>query len=406
MARLRAALTAAAVLGLLGAGACDSFYTVGPAGCDSEHACQDPQRPRCELSTGHCLAGLAGLPDLGAALSPCRRHGDCESGVCDEFGVVLPRPKSCVPAADTATVKSAGELAAALADHLGVRLLAGSYAGDWQLARSVVLVGPRAQDGRAPPPKAAVLLPREGAMGPVLRLAGATRLALDGVSVQGGKGAQGHGILCDGTEGQLFLRRAEAAGNEGRGVWSRCALWMDQSTLSGNQGGGLLCEADITAINTFVLHNGSAFSEVGGIALRAPGTAGAGHRLLAHLTLVGNYSSGEGNAIHCHDAGPTDVWDSLFYDNASVHSIFGGSCLVHAAATDSLDFPNFASIMFSDMNPPRFVRDNDDHLLLDSPAVDKVPAKEGGPLLDHDVDGDPRPLGLGWDFGADEVVPF
>jgi hypothetical protein len=379
--------------------ACDPFFALGPNGCDEEHPCTSLERPYCDLPVRRCVAAPP-APPPGAG---CRDHDACESRVCDRFGAVMPRPGTCVPPADVATVSTAADLQAALSARRGVRLQPGTYTGAFAVARhSVVLAGPG--PGMTP----ALLTPDRP--GSVLRVGEQARLTLDGIVVRGGKGMAGHGIFCEAADSLLFLRRTEVSQHEGRGVFARCPVTITQSIIGAfreslrNQGGGVWAESAAVIHNSFVSYNGTAQSAGGGITLlfgerKVP-------REVVHVTFVANLSGADGAAINCNDAGPTEVWHALFWNNRplSGHFLFAGKCSMRAAATDDIMNSGGDFTLLTPDRPPRF-RPGSQHLMPNSPGVDPVPAIRLGPKLEEDFDGDVRPQGTGTDYGADEVVP-
>ncbi len=388
---------------------CEAFSTLGPGGCDPDHLCRDPARPRCDVETLRCLPAAPGIPDGGTldGAVPCRAHEDCPSSICDEFGVVLAHPGFCVPREHTATVSSRQDLLAELRDALGIRIKPGIYQGGWDIGRNVILVGSRAVNGDARA-QAMPAVAMGGPSGWVIHVGQKAQVVLDGIAVQGGSGMNGHGVLCDGTDSQLFLRRVEVTGNDGLGVWSRSPLFVDQSVIGtmdadrGNLGGGILAEARVTVQNSFIARNGTGYSQVGGIAVSTAHPEVPEIRHLTQLTLVGNYKKGEGNAIHCNTAA-TSVWQSLFWDNQTItKAMIAGGCDLHMIAADDPSYVTSDGQEFSMDITPQFRGEHDLHLMATSPAVDRMPMDGAAPTLDHDIDGDPRPLGKTRDYGADE----
>lgn len=359
----------------------------------------------CEIFTAPGPGADAAVASIDAAAQrACRAHADCDSGICDDFGV-LAQPGVCVPAEMTAQVSTAAELQAALVRYPAVRLGPGRYTGDWTFSASRLLVGPAARD-RARFQAPAVLQP--AATGPVIHVV-VGRLGLDGLTIQGGVGPNGHGALCELTATGLWLRRVQVSTNDGYGVWARCAAMIDRSLLgiapgfTGNLAGAVRAEGPLRLTSSFVVGNGSAASAVSGVALQPLGALAPEQVLLAHLTLVYNYAAGQGPVVSCATAAPVTLWGSLLYSNpgAADAGAVSGSCALAAAASDSRGPLPAGSVRFTGDLKPGFSGSMDFHLQRSSPAVDAVPP--GAPAQPWDIDGDPRPSGAAADYGADEV---
>lgn len=387
---------------------CDAFYAVGPDGCDAQTPCKRADT-RCDMAQRRCV------PIVNEGAEParaCLRHAECASQVCDSYGAVAPQPGLCVPVADTGAVTSAAELYVALQSKKAVLLPAGTFQGNFQVqGRALILVGALGSDAARRQSQApSVLLPLQE--GPVLTVSGAARVVVDGVTLRGGRGTAGHGVLCGDVTGRLWLRRVEINDNAGRGVQTRCGVSLDQSIVGawqkipGNRGGGMFAEGDVTAWNSFILGNGHAGNPIGGLALVAPPEAAA-RRSLAYLTIADNRSNDVGSALQCVNGEISQLWRSLVFGNFGVNREPVGQCVPQIVATDDLmSITHGESVGLTMDKPPRFrASPGDAHLLEDSPVIDKVPLRDDSPPLLYDFDGDPRPSGPRADFGADEYVP-
>ncbi len=204
------------------------------------------------------------------------------------------------------------------------------------------------------------------------------------------------------TGGAIYAMRSQ--------VWADRNLIFDNSamgTLYG-RGGGLrlaLC-SPFTLTNNIIAHNRA--SEKGsGIALLDS------NGVIAHNTIAQNYE-GVGIGLEI-EGGQVAVTNTILVSHSVGINVNDGASLnAHVAMAETLwgagnwanatDHSGSGQLSLSGINiweDPSFVAPEqwNYHLNYDSPAVD-VGASSN---IDHDLDGDPRPIGTQADLGADEV---
>ncbi len=122
---------------------------------------------------------------------------------------------------------------------------------------------------------------------------------------------------------------------------------------------------------------------------------------ITNCTITQNSTSLAGGAITCYYYSYPQIVNCISWNNYSQSEIFIRS-----------EYPSFATVTYSDIEggwtgegnidiDPRFVDPGkeDFHLLFESPCIDT--GCDAGIYVD--IDGDSRPLGNGFDMGADEV---
>jgi len=199
---------------------------------------------------------------------------------------------------------------------------------------------------------------------------------LDGFTITNGQAALGGGILCSSSP---TIMNCRIIGNEAESA-----------------GGGIYCDLRCTITNCIIAGNTAAWG--GGIGIvNAPGPV-----KITNCTITGNTAS-----FGCI----MDINDS--YATITNSILWGGKIRIVLGEFDRI--PQFdycdieddgvtgATIIHSD---PLFVDVSDSspvnwdlHLQPSSPCID-AGTSNGAP--DHDIDGDPRPQGAGYDMGADE----
>ena len=398
----------------------------GPAGacveCLTKDDCASAHQT-CDVSAHSC--------------APCKTHSDCSSGACDPSG-------ACVDAAMIAYVDKGDvscdsnghphceineAIASAGKPYIVVRGLTSpsAYYQALNLDASsadinVTIVGP----GNLATPPAQIA--QDDVPAVVATASGKSlTLTLDGFVLFGSGGAHTptHGLVCMQTSGTaivtirhssikssglsgvsgsdctIALDSCTISGNSGTGVSaSSGSLSLDSCTISGNSGGGVsVTDAQYDITNSFIVDNLS----------MSPGVAfnGASDPLpnggFRHNTLSGNGASGKVGGIKCSANDPSLVDFSIIWMNTTMASSqFSGTCVFSYLVTDDGILPSGAG---NNANAPQFAGNGDYHLAKVSAnstcCIDKIPSSP----VDHDIDGDPRPLPINglWDIGADEV---
>jgi uncharacterized repeat protein (TIGR01451 family) len=220
---------------------------------------------------------------------------------------------------------------------------------------------------------------------------------------------EGGGIYS--ANGALTVRRSAIYSNtstsSGGGVYNNATALLDANRMYANLSpvyGGAFCNnfGAATLRNNMIYTNTALYG--GGVYVSA-GTAA-----VENNTFFANRADNRGGAL-CQAGGTTYITNTLIISNTGVITGGGVHVMTGTAALDYNDLfgniPNAGNIVtgtHSIAKAPLFVNSQtfDLHLMPDSPAVDVGLFL---PWLTSDFDGDVRPLGLGFDMGADERAP-
>jgi hypothetical protein len=406
-------------------GACMPCYGAGgPARAsvgDATCVVRSPSLPRCDPMTGRCAACRTetAAADCAAPLAPvcdhgacraCRSHDECASRVCLPEG-------NCGLEASVVYVDNVGGKCAGAA-HAGTRAdpycdipdgIAGAgqrsivrvlgstvaYHGvDTTTAPSpLVLLG----EGRAVTPMSTIT----AAGAPCVNLTAMKVLTLDGLELTGCK----NGVY--GTGGQLVMRRSVVHDVSGVGVdlhGGDATHLLDGVVLRDNSGGGLgLHSANYDVRNCFIAHNPGGF---GGVLLEGLVMSGR----FAFNTVRDNRGNDSVGGISCGLAiGKAMIESSIVISNSlrstrivKAGTQFGDTCqLTNVVAGAGEMFPDATRLDPEFVNPSQV----DYRLLPKSGAVNAgvIDAVASDPGNDHDIDGNHRPAGPGWDIGCYEA---
>ncbi len=233
-------------------------------------------------------------------------------------------------------------------------------------------------------------------LGPVVTFNNGNRSTLRGFTIRHGNGfgspyIHGGGIIswADPLVENCIITNNE--GNQGGGLavigggtFRRCRI---ENNRANSQGGGVFAfpynGAHAVFINTVIAGNASPF-----------GAGVFGSADLLHCTVINNI---DGNGIMNAD-GHTVITNTVVYGNEG-HQITSSDAAVTYCNVEG-GYPGEGNI---DEAPLFEISENHGyHLSEGSPCIDQGLWLED---ISVDLDGDPRPLGEGFDIGADEFVP-
>ena len=239
--------------------------------------------------------------------------------------------------------------------------------------------------------------------------------AIDGFTIQSGSGSDtpewpgnggGGGICCKNSSPTIanFIIRDNYADYVGGGIYcygsspiiSNCII----SDNNSRHGGGIYSaaqyppsteESTINVTNCIIFENNTAYPENwgGGICCGYDGT----FAMVKHCTISRN-NSNNGGGINEYAGASITVLDSILWENFPTE-IYGQPIVTYSVVKGG--WPTGENIIDSD---PLFVEEGDYHLSLLSPCIDS--GTDAGVYTD--IDGETRPLGDGFDMGADEYT--
>ncbi len=238
--------------------------------------------------------------------------------------------------------------------------------------------------------------------GVILEVKGTSKVAIYDLEISGASGA-GAGIsMPTGNTAQLELRRTKVLNNAGGGISaSGGTLAVSQSTLSGNQGGGISMATAgvVTLTNNFIHHNGNTTTaSFGGLSLRPMGAS-----KIEFNTIVDNQANlgaASAGGVFC-DTGGFVAPNNIIFRNTGGTT---GNVQAFGLCTygNSFNMPGTSAVD----NSPSFANPNsnpsDYHLTATTPTTILGAA---GACTGTDFDGNMRPLGSACDLGADEFNP-
>jgi hypothetical protein len=376
---------------------------------DTGTACtgQSVLTPRCDDSTGACaacrpsneaqdcpLAAASVCTFDGSCRKSCTKHSDCDSGVCD-MGITTGRPfcaradevlwvqatSACASAADGTMSHPLCTIDAALAkspSHAFIRVVGGDTPlshVNTSIAGDVVLVSDSGM--------------KMDAAGTVGFWLGGGHLWMNNLTIF----SASTGISA--SSGVLTVDQMEINGATQEGMsLSATIANIDQTWIHGSKIGLDVSGGTLSVTNTILSDN-----SLRGLAIGQGETV----NLAAYLTISHNNYNGNSTISGTSCAVPTMIYNSISWDNAT-GSGTGGCTFVdsdvqYAGASTYDSAPDFKTLSMFNLNLSYRLVPN----VADNEACCVDRAMPLSTLVDHDIDGNPRPRGAGSDIGASEV---
>lgn len=190
------------------------------------------------------------------------------------------------------------------------------------------------------------------------------------------------------------------ASEGGGGLWFQgySTLVIEGNTVSGNdsgEGGGIYLQSPAAISNNMI--TGNTGWRAGGIYC-----VGSHSVSIVHNTVSENISDSEGGGLYCGIYSSPTVTNTILWGNEAS----AGAQIYCAGGSVTVTWSDVEGGWTGDGNidaDPLFAdpAGGDFHLAIDSPCIDT--GLDAG--VYDDIDGDTRPLGDGFDMGADEYVP-
>ncbi|MEW5801617.1 MAG: Ig-like domain-containing protein [bacterium] len=227
--------------------------------------------------------------------------------------------------------------------------------------------------------------------------------ALTGFTLTNGRASYGGGISClsssptisyciitgntttgDGYGGGICLRQSASP------VIKNCTI---AGNLADSSGGGISCLSSApTIVNCTITGNQAKNSSGGGI------YASSSSPVIINCTVAANTAHGQGGGMACLGSSSATVKNCIFWSNSGQAISVATGCT--AAVTYSDIQGGFSGEGNIDTDPGFFAPETGNYYLMpDSRCID-AGTDNGAPSVDKD--GNPRPVGLGYDMGAYE----
>ncbi len=178
-------------------------------------------------------------------------------------------------------------------------------------------------------------------------------------------------------------------GDAGISIYSPATI--TNCTISGNQK-GIACRSSATITNCTILGNGHLSYYGGGILCSDYSPT------ITNCTISDNFGA-KGGGIYCGASYPTVtnciLWGNYAPDGPEIFVYSGSTVITYSDVQGG--WPGTGNIDAD----PLFVGVGDYHLTLESPCIDT--GTDAGVYTD--MDGEVRPMGAGFDMGADEYLP-
>jgi hypothetical protein len=388
---------------------------------------QGSTQPYCV--SGACVACRADMPadcssaapvcDLGACRA-CRLHSECPSGVCTADG-------SCAQETEIAYVDQTGSSTSECTNATPCTTLARALAlspvrtfilinsGTYSASAALTFAGKRKLIGRG---TSKPVITRSTA-GPIVSFVGDVDATLESLQISGAttNGSDiGNGIFCTPGTGTpaLTLKDVTVKQNASSGLAGGCTITALRSTFSQNAGYGVEignCTATFDACLVTENENGlhldsGLFKITNNLIVRNYSPSNPSYGIDIYSTTPGNQvefntivdnNDGVGGTVgaglNCNLPNTTQSFASNIVARNKRQTV--GSTCTHPNSI-ILD-TDISALAFKSPDSQPF----DYHLQAGSIAIDAATVS----AIDHDVDGDKRPQGIGRDVGADEFVP-
>ena len=395
-------------------------------GDEAQCSARSINAPRCDTGTGACAAcrpaneatdcpstDLSVCGSDGSCRKACTKHADCDSGICDP-GVITPNRSSCARADEVVYVKAQSTCPATAdgtkanpfctMDAVVAKLPAGGFidvlpSSEGSLAQTknaftapYVIVGTGTLTGFPISAGNITLYP------PAVTVGAGGNVYLSGVFIDSSVST---GIACD-NQGKLTLYAMTISSSGGYAIATGdCAVTIDRLNARAGKGGIAQNAGTLSMTNSFVTDNSGIGLSLG---------AGVAVGQLAGLTIAGNKppSASTPGGVSCGAA--ANIYNSIVRGNQQVSgSSIAGSCSFHYSDVDQAVATNDHNVNLA----PKFRGINiavpslgyNYHLVAGDAANVSCCFDRGATLASgsYDFDGDKRPLGAGYDIGADEV---
>jgi len=235
--------------------------------------------------------------------------------------------------------------------------------------------------------------------GSAIYLTSGTVLSVDGLELfnqaQGGKG-----VSCAGSASEpsvLSLRNSFVHDNAQVGIEAyECTLLLDGNTVTGNSDGGVwIKQSAFTVTNNLIANNGDSLSSFGGVMIDTPGDP----QVFQYNTVAANLGNyGVCGGVQC--VHPVEIRNSIVYGNDNDE--LDSNCTPHYCLIED-DSGATGSNNIRGQSPSFVTTSFGDYRIEDNPPSPCIDAADPGSTVDHDIDGQSRPLGGGYDIGADEA---
>lgn len=328
---------------------------VSATDCGGTKPICDTQDCRACKSDSECVTALGADPGL------CMPDGHCASGA-EVVYAIQPTTSNCGTADGTLAKPYCTAQAAVDAARMGTQrivLFRGAFGNvvATSTPAQLTLIGQRG----------ALINPGANIYG--FDVSGTASVFVRDLTITGGTSSTGAAAHVGGVSATLNLVNIQISGNAGSGVVADGGglIVMDRCVVKG--GGGLAPPSLKTTASPFHITNSVfASSSIGASLDAAPS---GGDQTFKNNTIVAN-----GSGTIC--TGSIQIAGSLFSGNTN----------------DSI-----GCTVASCCGPGDPMLTADYHLMAGSPCIDQLTPD---PMITHDIDGDPRPIGLKSDCGADE----